>query len=465
MSTAAAARIAARLDRLPATGAMWRLVVLISIGGIFEFYMVFQTGYLVPSMSTSGLFSVSSLGPFAALRAISIVGGASYVFSLFIGLWVGALCLSPLIDLLGRRSTFVGSILWYLLCSTIMALQHTGLWLNVWRFAAGLGFGLELVVMDTYLAELVPAKFRGRAFALNQTITFSIVPVVAFLSWLLVPRHFGSLEGWRVVALIGVSGVPVALWLARVLPESPRWLALKGHEARAEVVISYLEEAAIRAVGRLEAPALLVPEKAASGRFFDLFSPRYAERSLMLAIFNIAQVVGFYGFAAWVPTLLMARGISISDSLEYSMLIALANPIGPALLLLIADREQRSTQIVIALCLMGAFMVGFAVSTKPLAIIGFGMGFTIAANAMSSAFHTYQAELFPTRMRGRAIGFVYSWSRLSAAFAGLAVGYFLNDGGVPAIAVFIGVTMAISVIMIVAFGPTTLARPLEAISH
>ena len=68
-------------------------------------------------------------------------------------------------------------------------------------------------------------------------------------------------------------------------------------------------------------------------------------------------------------------------------------------------------------------------------------------------------------MRAQAVGFVYSWSRLSAAFAGLAVGYFLSDGGVPAIAVFIGVTMAISIIIVFAFGPRTLAQPLEAISH
>lgn len=465
MSTAAAARIAARLDRLPATGAMWRLVALISIGGIFEFYMVFQTGYLVPAMSASGLFSPSSLGPFAALRVISIAGGASYVFSLFVGLWAGALFLSPLIDWFGRKSVFVGSIFWYLFCSIIMALQHTGFWLNIWRFAAGLGFGLELVVMDAYLAELVPAKFRGRAFAFNQAITFSIVPVVAFLSWILVPLHFGSFEGWRLVVLIGTLGFPVTIWLANILPESPRWLSLKTYEHQAGIIVLKAENNAKKFVGELDEPSVLLPEMANSGKFFDLFSPRYVERSLMLSIFNIGQVVGFYGFAAWVPTLLTARGISVAESLEYSILIALANPIGPLLLFPVADRVERSTQILISIFFMAIFMVGFSISTWPLAIIVFGIGFTIAANAMSSAFHTYQAELFPTRMRGQAIGFVYSWSRLSAAFAGLAVGYFLNDGGVPAIAVFVGVTMAISVIIIAAFGPRTLGKPLEAINH
>ncbi|HQT38259.1 MAG TPA: MFS transporter [Acidocella sp.] len=465
MSTAVAAKIAARLDRLPASGAIWRLVVLISLGGMFEFYAVFQTGYLIPAMSADGLFSASSLGIFAALRSISVTGGGSYVFCLFLGLWAGSLCLAPLADRFGRRTIFIGSILWYLGCSIIMALQQSGEWLNIWRIAAGLGFGLELVVMDVYLAELVPAAMRGRAFALNQAITFSIVPVVAGLAWLLVPHHFAGLEGWRAVILLGSLGVPVVLWLARELPESPRWLALHGREEEALGVLAALEHAAASKTRALAEPRVLPPERSTRGRFLELLSPRYAERSLMMSIFNVGQVIGFYGFAAWVPTLLMARGIAFTNSLEYAVIIALANPVGPLLAFFIADRVERSVQIMVTLCLMGTFMVGFALSSWPPALIGFGVLFTAASNAMSTAFHAYQAELFPTRMRARAIGFVYSWSRLSAAFAGLAVGYFLYDGGVLAIAVFIGVAMAIAVIIIGAFGPRTRARSLEEISY
>ncbi|WP_298161673.1 MFS transporter [Acidocella sp.] len=465
MTTAAAAKIAARLDRLPATREIWRLVVLISLGGMFEFYSVFQTGYLVPSIGASGLFSPSSQGMFAALSSISIANSASYVFCLFAGLWVGALFLSPLADRYGRRTMFVGSILWYLTCSLVMAVQRTGEGLILWRFAAGLGFGLELVVMDAYLAELVPAAFRGRAFALNQTITFAIVPVVAWLSWVLVPYRIGALEGWRIVIMLGTVGIPIAMWLALALPESPRWLALHGREAEADAIVTKLEKSAVKPGKILSEPAVLPPERTVTGSFFELLSPRYAERTLMMSIFNIGQVVGFYGFAAWVPTLLIARGIAFTNSMEYSFIIALANPLGPLLTLLIADRFERSVQIMVSLCLMGLFMLGFALSGHAVEIISFGVLFTVAANIMSSAFHAYQAELFPTHVRARGVGFVYSWSRLSAAFAGLAVGYFLNNGGVPAIAVFIGVTMAIAVIIIGAFGPPTRARALENVSH
>jgi putative MFS transporter len=465
MSVNAAAKIAARLDRLPPSRTVWGLVALISLGGMFEFYDVFVTGYIVPAMSGGGLFTESSLGIFAVLGSISVTGGGSFVFCLFIGLWVGSLCLAPLADRFGRRTVFLASIFWYLVCSAIMALQHTGEMLNLWRFAAGLGFGLELVVMDAYLAELVPAVLRGRAFALNQAITFSIVPVVALLAWLLVPYHIASLDGWRVVILLGSVGFPVIAWLAFVLPESPRWLALQGRIGEAEAILADLERSVIREHGALAEPVAVPPERSVSGHLLELFSPRYVERTLMLSIFNIGQVIGFYGFAAWVPALLMARGVTFAHSLEYSTFIALADPVGPLLTMLIADQVERKVQIVLALGLMAVFMACFALSTQPLAVVSFGVLFTIAANAMSNAFHAYQAELYPTRMRVRAIGFVYSWSRLSAAFAGLAVGYFLHNGGVPAIAVFVGVAMAIAVIIISAFGPRTVARALEAVSH
>jgi putative MFS transporter len=83
---------------------------------------------------------------------------------------------------------------------------------------------------------------------------------------------------------------------------------------------------------------------------------------------------------------------------------------------------------------------------------------------MSYAYHGYQAELFPTPIRSRAVGFVYSWSRLAAAFAGLAVGFLLADGGVPAVAVFIGGAMAVGIAAVGIFGPSTRGVALEQLN-
>jgi putative MFS transporter len=466
MAAIDAARIAARLDRLPSCWSVWRLVLFISLGGVFEFYSVFLTGYIAPRMVAAGMFTPESLGHFAMLQDIAVSGAGTFVFCTFAGLWAGAVLCSPLIDWFGRRRVFLWALVWYVACTFIMGFQQSGAALNGWRFIAGLGFGAQLVTMDVYIAEIMPATARGRAFAFNQAITFGIVPVAALLAWLTAPMQLAGLPGWRLVMLLGTSGV-LAVWpLARLLPESPRWLALHGRLEEAEAVMAALEAAAVRETGRaLSLPAMVEPEADRPGRLWEMFTPRYVERTLMFCLFNVAQVVGFYGFAAWVPTLLMARGVTIVASFEYSFIIALASPFGPALGMLFADRLQRRTQIVLGLVLMALLMAAFSMARQPALLILIGVLFTLASNIMSYAFHNYQAELFPTRIRARAIGFAYSWSRLAAAFAGLAVGYFLYAGGVPAVAVFIGVAMVVGVVMISVFGPDTTARPLEDINH
>src|SRR6185437_10498133 len=145
--------------------------------------------------------------------------------------------------------------------------------------------------------------------------------------------------------------------------------------------------------------------------------------------------------------------------------IAIAQPVGPLLGTLFADKIERKTQIVAGLACMGAAMAAFAVATTPAMLISLGIVFTLAANIMSYAYHGYQAELFPTQIRSRAVGFVYSWSRLAAAFAGLMVGYLLADGGVPAVALFIGIAMAVGIVAIAVFGPSTRGVALEQLSE
>jgi putative MFS transporter len=83
---------------------------------------------------------------------------------------------------------------------------------------------------------------------------------------------------------------------------------------------------------------------------------------------------------------------------------------------------------------------------------------------MSYAYHGYQAELFPTRIRSRAVGFVYSWSRIAAAFSGLITGSLLATGGVPAVAVFIGGAMIVGIGVIGIFGPSTNGLALEQLN-
>ncbi len=459
------AEIAARMDRLPPSWHVWRMIVLLSLGGMFEFYDLFFTGYVAPGMVKSGLFTPASLGPLAALKVIAVAGFGIFVFATFAGLWVGALIVSQVADRLGRRKIFTWALVWYMVCTAIMAFQTTGLWLNVWRFIAGIGLGVELVTIDAFIAELIPKGERGRAFSINQTITYSVVPVIAFLAWKLVPIAPLGFDGWRWVVLIGSVGALVVWFLQLGLPESPRWLVKHGRYAEANRIVASIEAAVTAEKGPLPEPVPEPAEAEGQGSLAEAFRPPYLSRTITLSVFNLAQTIGFYGFAAWVPTLLIHRGIHVTASLEYAFIIALANPFGPLLGTLFSDRIERKWQIVLAAFGMLVFMSIFAMISVPAWLIVVGVLWTLCANVMSYSFHNYQAELFPTRFRARAIGFVYSWSRVSAAFAGLVIGYLLATGGVPAVAIFVGIAMLVVMGSIGIFGPNTRGLALEEINR
>jgi putative MFS transporter len=466
MNAAKGAELAARLDRLPASRALWTIVLLISLGGVFEFYDLFFTAYVSRGMVDSGLFTPESLGVFAALEAVRVAGFGTFVFSTFAGLWLGVVLFGDAADRFGRKSVFTASLLWYVAATAVMAFQRTGQWLNVWRFIAGVGFGVQLVTIDTYLVEIVPRELRGRAFSINQCICFGAVPVVALLAWLIVPLKPLGVDGWRWVVLFGSVGA-IAVWALRSgIPESPRWLAAKGRVEEAERIVADLERSVAAETGGA-LPPFRAAHLEADGRvgLAEIFTARYRGRTLMLSVFNAAQVIGFYGFNSWLPSLLTARGIEVTRGLKYAFLIAIAQPFGPLIGSFFADAVERRAQIIGGLACMGAAMAAFAYASSPPVLIALGIVFTLAANVMSYAYHGYQAELYPTRIRARAVGFVYSWSRLAAAFAGLIVGFLLATGGVTAVAVFIAGAMLVGIGSISLLGPATKGLALEQLNE
>jgi MFS transporter, putative metabolite:H+ symporter len=452
-----AADVAARLDRLPASRHIWGMILLISLGACFEFYDLFLTAYIVPGMNAQGLFSDASLGPFSVLKSIKAPGAGTFVFALFAGLFVGTIIFGWIPDAYGRRTIFTFSLLWYSVSTLIMAVMPTGFWIDIWRFIAGVGIGVELVTIDTYVSELIPRSQRGRAFAFSQFVSFCAVPVVALLAWLIGVNH------WRWVVVIGSIGALFVWWLRRGLPESPRWLAHVGRLAEADRVVSEIEARSEAEAGPLPPVGVAIAEQG-EATFSEMWHSPYKGRAIILSIFNFFQTFGYYGFAAWVPTLLIAKGITVTRSLEFAFIIAIANPVGPLLGMLVADRMERKHQIVYAAIGIGVCGLLFSQQTTEALLIVFGVLITLSNNWMSYAFHNYQAEVFPTRIRSRAVGFVYAWSRLSAALSGLAVAFFLGLGGATAVFAFIAAAMLIVVVVIGGFGPRTRGLALEAIS-
>ncbi|WP_029573853.1 MFS transporter, partial [Pseudomonas syringae] len=211
-----AAYISARIDRLPAVATIWRLVALLSIAGFFELYDLFQTAYISPGLIREGIFATGSQGLFG------FSDQAAFASATFLGLFFGASLVSPIADRYGRRAIFTFALIWYTVATVIMGLQTSALGVIGMRFVVGIGLGVELVTIDTYLSELVPKRIRSSAFAFAFFIQFLSVPSVALMSWWLVPQDPFGFSGWRWVVISSAVFALFVWWLRSALPESPR---------------------------------------------------------------------------------------------------------------------------------------------------------------------------------------------------------------------------------------------------
>jgi len=448
--------ISRRLEAMPGTSYVWRLVILLSLGGCFEIYDLFLTGYIAPGLSRSGLLSTTT----QAFFGFSGIG--AFVAATFAGLFVGTFFLGFLADRFGRRAIFTYALLGYTAASVIMACQTSSEGLLFWRFLAGIGIGVEVITIDAYITELVPSRMRGRAFAVNQSIMFIAVPVVAFLAWWLVPLAPYGVEGWRWVVLIGAAASMIVWVLRLFLPESPLWLARHGRGEEALRILATLEAASGGGSQPTTSPARQV-RPVARVNFADLFRPPYLSLVVLFMVFNFCQAFGFYGFANWVPTLLVEKGITVTKSLQYSFIVAFAYPISPLLAASFADKFERRWIIAGACIAIIIFGMAFAQLTEPALLIVCGVLLTACNTTMSYAYHAYQTEVFPTEIRAQASGLVYSMSRLSATFSGFIVAYMLKEAGVTGVFGLITAAMLIVVIAMALFGPNVRGKALDTV--
>jgi putative MFS transporter len=452
-------QIVARLDRLPPAWPVWRLIVLISLGACFEFYDLMMTAYISPVLAKAGIFHKRGL--------FGLPDQASFVAATFVGLFIGTIAVSQVADRFGRKRIFVASLLWYTAAAVVMAMQQDAIGIDLWRLVAGIGIGVELVTIDTYIAEIAPRSVRGRAFAVNQSIQFIAVPIVAFAAWQLGDKTVLGLDGWRWIVLLGALAA-VGVWFIQIhLPESPRWLADHGRLGEADAVVSRLEAAVEASTGQpLPSPAAHA-EAPVDGhvRLSAIFGPALLGRTLLLVVLNAFQAVGFYGFTNWAPTFMAAQGVNFTSSLQYGFIIAIANPIGPLIWSTIAERFERKWLVVAASTAVGLIGLAFAATRAAPLLIALGVALNFANSLLSFSYHAYQAELYPTRVRATAVGFVYSWSRLSTVGSSYMIAWLLGVAGAPGAFGFIAAAMLVVVISVSAFGPPTRGRALEEIAR
>jgi MFS transporter, putative metabolite:H+ symporter len=430
-----------------------------------------MAAYISLGLIHDGLYRATTEGIF------DVNGFASFLGSFFAGMFIGTVALGGVTDRFGRRAVFTFAMLVYSVASFVAAFQSTPLAMDVWRFVAGLGIGVQLITVDTYISELTPHRSRGRYMAFSVLVILTSVPVVAVLSYLLVPQVILGLEGWRWVMIIGSAGAILIWFMRRGLPESPRWLESRARHAEAARIVDEIEARVVAETGR-PLPALAGHEahdraalhdaagsQAGGATFADLWKGPYLSRTVMLSCFNFFQTFGVYGFGAWVPVLLFTKGITLTHSLLYTMVIAFTTPLGAIGAMLFAERVQRKWQLVGCAIVVAVAGVLFGMAREPLPILLCGAAVTIANNWLIGIFHTYQAELYPTRFRARAVGFVFSWSRLSSIFVGFWVAALLKHSGVPAVFVLISSAMLVIVVMVGALGPRTNGVRLEELSQ
>lgn len=452
--------VLARIDRLPPSKHLTGLVARIASGGWFEFYELFMPGFIALGLVHAGIYAAKPGSLFDPHLY------ASFLASFFIGMFLSTAVFGFISDKFGRRAIFVYSMVVYSLAQfTICFLSNPAL-IDCARFIAGLAVGIQIVNNDSYISELTPRISRGRYMAGSFIFVLSSIPVAAFLAAWLVPNAPFGIDGWRWVVGVGALGGVIVLFVQRGLPESPRWLEAHGRHAEADRVIQNIEYRIEKETGKtLPAPAADVPELDTQKRqWTEMFSSFYLPRTIILSMFQFAQTIAVFGFTAFVPMLLVKQGFTIVSSLLYTAIIVLMAPIGALCATLLAERIERKWQLVGTAILIGASGAVFANAHSATIAMVSGALIALGNNWMIAIFHSYAAELFPTRIRASAIGFTFSWSRVSSIFIGYWVADLLSAFGSNGVFVLIGIAMATIVLSVGLFGPRTNGRSLETLS-
>jgi putative MFS transporter len=394
------------------------MIVLIALGTFFDSYMLF------------------SIGPISA-HFFGYLGQAHYATSLplvlFLGTFVGAITLSTVADKIGRRNAFALDLAILGIGALGAVLSQSGPVLLVSLFVAGVGTGAELPLSSTYVQELSPAHKRGRMTSIQLTIGFLGGTVGGFAALLLVPLTNLPIPGFKLALLLASVGGFSSLIIRARLPESPRWLERVGRLDEADRVMTMIESK-VMAEKHLTAlaPAVSVPQETNTPlNVTALLSPQYLRRTLSAWIIELLQGFGAYGFTTFVPLILYSRGYTIVHALGYTALIQTAYPVGTLISVFVTERMQRKWGMALFYALNVLTGIGFLLSSSGTLILLFGFLTEMLIFMSGPLLHTYEAEIYPTGIRGRGAGISFGLSRFGGFLAPLAAIVILraNPGG------------------------------------
>ena len=437
---------AARLERLPISSFHRQITWTLGFVFFFELGDINTFAYAAPAILKAWHLSISD---------VSVIVSAT-----FFGMFLGATTGGWFSDRVGRKKALIYTTLWYSGFSLLNAFVWEPRGLFITRLLTGVGLSAMTVVGITYITELFPASKRGRYQGLIVMTGLVGIPVTAYVARFCTPL---VPWGWRLVFVWGSLGAVVAIFASR-LEESPRWFENHGRTAEMEEVLARIEERVRADRGELPPPPEQVPAKLQSHAYRDLFSPAYLKQTVVLIVAWICQTLGFYGFMAWVPTLLVAHGFSLVNSLAWSSAISIGTIPGALIAALISDRWERKWLITLAALMVGGFGLPYGMSFKTVAIVVFGFLVAMSLQIFAPLLYAYTPEAYPTEIRNSGAGLAYGLGRLANAFGPLLVAFFYNHYGYTSVFVYIAVCWLLVAITIGGFGIRTRGQVLERLS-
>ena len=396
-------------------------------------------------------------------KSSDIFHGALIMSSALWGTVVGALFGNIPTEQLGRKKTLIIVGTLYFVSAIGSALSINPYFFFIMRFIGGIGVGISSIVVPAYIAEISPAKYRGRLVALYQfQIVFGIL--VAFLSNFLLSEFVGL--GWR--WMLGIEVIPALIFLLLVtnVPESPRWLLLRKNE-----VEKCREILSISHPNNVDRILDEIQESREEYSQESLFSRPYFFPILLaflLALFNQMSGINFVIYFA--PRVFSLAGLDSSAALLSSAGIGLVNLISTLLGILLIDRVGRKK-----LMLIGS--IGYIISLSAVSwaffsnadgmIVVFFIFLFIASHAIGqgAVIWVYIAEIFPNNVRakGQSMGCGTHW--VAAAVITLLMPYFLSRFEAYGIFGFFGAIMILQLLFVIFVMPETKGKSLESVSQ
>jgi putative MFS transporter len=417
-----------------------RVIALIAAGYFFDVIDLIVLGSLIPDMVQS---------KFATGAEAGFVGTMTVI-----GMFIGAAGQGEFSDRWGRKSVYQFNLLLFGIFTILGAFAPSVMWLAAARFVAGIGLGAEQPLAFAYAGEYSPKRIRGRILAIVHFIGGACVWPIAALFTL----AFRDSIGWRGVwFVIGIGALIV--WLFRfTLPESPRYLATHGKGKDALDVLGRLGIAGPKE--ELVTDAASDTKSDPFGVVFRMFPLRVIAGMICFsAFFGVA-----IGLGTWLPSIMTAKGFTITKSLTYTFGMALAVPCASLFMMYALDKFGRKITSVCAFVAAGMMAIVFAnaATDTELLVAGFIMIFCyqVAGNSMQ----IFASEVFPTNARASGFGWAAGVGRLVTAVAIPTILWIQNGWGLTTVFVCLAVVLLIAAASVTQLGPEAKQRGLDEIA-